>query len=163
MDHLFLCKDCKFPEQSQNPLHTSHQSNMGTHLHNLLKYRTIDFKLLDPVPLAEPLSLQVWVWECQWQQMMSIIFFGWVVCNSNNMVFLTYETEFVLFLAMLWDRICSIFSDAGKFCIAHGLRQLTHNVKSDFRTLNFLISEVTSLLHHHETHQMTFRKGCCAT
>ena len=26
----------------------------------------------------------------------------------------------------VWDRVCSIFSGAGKFCLAHGLRQLTH-------------------------------------
>ena len=31
----------------------------------------------------------------------------------------------------------SIFSGAGKFCLAHGLGQLTRNVKSDAGTLNF--------------------------
>ena len=30
-----------------------------------------------------------------------------------------------------------LFSDAGKFCLAHGLGQLTRDVKSDVRTLNF--------------------------
>ena len=40
--------------------------------------------------------------------------------------FLTSGTEFVLFLAML-----------EKFCLAHGLRQLTRDVKSGVRTLNF--------------------------
>ena len=35
--------------------------------------------------------------------------------------------------------ICS----AGKFCFAHGLRQLTRGVKSDVRTINF-ISDVTT-------------------
>ena len=30
-----------------------------------------------------------------------------------------------------------IFSGAGKFCLAHGLRQLICDVKSDVRTLNF--------------------------
>ena len=34
------------------------------------------------------------------------------------------------------------FSDAGKYYLAHGLRQLTRDVKSDVRTLNF-ISDVT--------------------
>ena len=29
------------------------------------------------------------------------------------------------------------FSGAGKFCLAHGLGQLTRDVKSDVRTLNF--------------------------
>ena len=38
------------------------------------------------------------------------------------LAFLTGETEFVLF-----------FNGAGKFCHAHELRQLTHNVKSDVR------------------------------
>ena len=33
--------------------------------------------------------------------------------------------------------MCFIFSGAGKFCFAHGLRQLTRDVKSDIRTLNF--------------------------
>ena len=31
-----------------------------------------------------------------------------------------------------------MFSGAGKFCLAHGLRQLTRDVKSDVRTLNFI-------------------------
>ena len=39
-------------------------------------------------------------------------------------------------------RVRSIFSGAEKFCLAHGLRQLTRDVKSDVRTLNF-ISDVT--------------------
>ena len=29
------------------------------------------------------------------------------------------------------------FSGAGSFCLAHGLRQLTRDVKSDVRTLNY--------------------------
>ena len=40
------------------------------------------------------------------------------------------------------DRVCSIFSGAGKFCLVHGLRQLTRDFKSDVRTLNFK-SDVT--------------------
>ena len=34
------------------------------------------------------------------------------------------------------DRVCSTFSDAVKFCLANGLRQLTHDIKNDLRTLN---------------------------
>ena len=37
----------------------------------------------------------------------------------------------------LWDRICSILSGAGKFCLAHGLKQLAHDVKNDIKTPNF--------------------------
>ena len=37
----------------------------------------------------------------------------------------------------LSDRDCSIFSSAGKYCLAHWLRQLTRDIKSDVRTLNF--------------------------
>ena len=33
----------------------------------------------------------------------------------------------------LCDRICSIFSGAGKFRLAHRLKQLTRNVNSDVR------------------------------
>ena len=39
---------------------------------------------------------------------------------------LTYKTEFVLFLAVV-----------EKFCLAHGLEQLSSDVKSYVRTLNF--------------------------
>ena len=56
-------------------------------------------------------------------------------------VFLTYKT--VLFY----------FSGAGKICLAHGLRQLTRDVKNDVRTLNFR-SNVTC--DHHEKLRMTF-------
>ena len=56
--------------------------------------------------------------------------------------FLTYETEFVVFLAMLENsflpmRVYSIFSGAGKFCLTHELGQLTLDVKSYVRTENF--------------------------
>ena len=33
--------------------------------------------------------------------------------------------------------MCSMFSGTGKFCLAHGLGQLTRDVKRDVRTLNF--------------------------
>ena len=39
----------------------------------------------------------------------------------------------------LCNRLCSILSGAGKFCLANGLRLLTRDVKSDVRTLNFRI------------------------
>ena len=41
------------------------------------------------------------------------------------------------FFSYLRNRVCSIFSVAGKFCLAHGLRQLTCDVKNDIRTINF--------------------------
>ena len=37
-------------------------------------------------------------------------------------------------LSYLGDRVCSIFSGAGKFCLAHGLRQLTCDIKHDVRS-----------------------------
>ena len=33
----------------------------------------------------------------------------------------TFDIRYMLF-AYLWDRVCSIFSGAGKFCFTHGLR-----------------------------------------
>ena len=39
------------------------------------------------------------------------------------------------------------FSGAGKFCLAHGLRQLTREVKNDVRTLNFRSDVTTKILH----------------
>ena len=40
------------------------------------------------------------------------------------------------------DRVCPIFNGAVKFGLAHGLRQINRNVKTDVRTLNFR-SDVT--------------------
>ena len=37
----------------------------------------------------------------------------------------------------LYDRVCPIFSGAGKFCLAPGLRQLTRDIKNDVRILYF--------------------------
>ena len=34
-----------------------------------------------------------------------------------------------------WDQVCSIFSSAGKFYLAHGLRQLTRDFTNDVITL----------------------------
>ena len=34
-------------------------------------------------------------------------------------------------ISYLRDRVCSIFNGAGKFCLAHGLRQLTREAKTD--------------------------------
>ena len=48
----------------------------------------------------------------------------------NISFFFTFETEFVLFLAVV------------EKCLAHGLRQLTCDVKSDVRIQNFR-SDVT--------------------
>ena len=52
------------------------------------------------------------------------------------------------------------YSDAGKFYLAHGLRQLTRDVKSDVRILNFR-SDVTFVLPR--KHRMTFVEGHYAT
>ena len=62
--------------------------------------------------------------------------------------FLTYETECVLF-----------FSSAGKFCLAHGLRQLIRDVTSDIRILNFR-SDVTYA--PPQKRRMMFEEGCYA-
>ena len=47
------------------------------------------------------------------------------------------------------------FSGAGKFCLAHRLRELTRDVKDDVRTLNF---RSDTPFHHREKHRMTFIK-----
>ena len=44
-------------------------------------------------------------------------------------------TGFALYLR---DRVCSIFSGARKLCLAHGLRQLTQDTKSDVSCLQTL-------------------------
>ena len=49
---------------------------------------------------------------------------------------------FGLALSYIWDRVCSIFSGAGKCFLTHGLRHFTRDVKSDSRILNFR-SDVT--------------------
>ena len=56
----------------------------------------------------------------------------------------TYETEFVLFLAVLENSVLPMGWDS-----SHALKV----------TSELLISEVMSLLHHHEKHRMTFGKG----
>ena len=58
--------------------------------------------------------------------------------------FLPMRQEFALFSEMLEN------------CLTHGLRQLTRDVKSNIRTLNFR-SEVTFC--HHAKHRMTFGEG----
>ena len=62
---------------------------------------------------------------------------------------LTYKTEFVLFLAVLENSVLPMGWNSS---------QATLKVTS-----KLLISEVTSLLHHHEKHRMTFGKGRYAT
>ena len=44
---------------------------------------------------------------------------------SDFSFFFIYETEFVQFFSYLGDRICSIFSGAGKFSLSGGQRWLT--------------------------------------
>ena len=64
-----------------------------------------------------------------------------LVAWNFNIIFLTYET--------------AIFSGAGKFWnSSHATLKMTSEL---------LISEVTSLLHRHEKHGTTFRKGRYAT
>ena len=58
------------------------------------------------------------------------------------------------------DRVCSKFSSAGKFFLAHGLRQLTRDIKSDVRTLN---SCDVIFRRHHEKPGMTVGEGRYAT
>ena len=38
---------------------------------------------------------------------------------------------------LTFERVCSIFSGARKFCLVHGLGHLSRDVNSDVRTLNF--------------------------
>ena len=53
----------------------------------------------------------------------------------------------------LWDRVCFIFSSAGKFYLAHELRQLTRELNM---TSELLISEETSFMLLDEKRLMTF-------
>ena len=50
-------------------------------------------------------------------------------------------------------RVCSIFSGAGKFCLARGLRQLTRDNKSDVSCLQMFFT------HRKEKRRMTFGVG----
>ena len=77
--------------------------------------------------------------------------------KQKNMEFsLTLSTKFQLICKIACGgdeyflpsyRIYSIFSGAGKSCLVHGLRQLTHDIKSDIRILNFR-NDVTYSLPH---------------
>ena len=49
------------------------------------------------------------------------------------------------------QRVCSILKVAGKFCLAHGLQQLTRDTKSEYSCLQ------TSLIRRHEILRMKFR------
>ena len=62
---------------------------------------------------------------------------------------LTYETVFVPVLAVLENSVLPMGWDS-----SHATLKVTSEL---------LISEVTSLLHHHEKHRMTFGKGRYAT
>ena len=57
------------------------------------------------------------------------------------------------FVSYLRDRAGSIFSGAGKFCLAHGLRQLKRDPKSDLSCLRTLLTRQNENLH------MTFGVG----
>ena len=43
-----------------------------------------------------------------------------------------------ILISYLLDRVYSIFSGAGKFCLAYGLRQLTRDTKSDVSCLQIV-------------------------
>ena len=45
-----------------------------------------------------------------------------------------------IIFSYLWDRVCSIFSGAGKFFLAHGLRQITRETKYDVNCLQTLLT-----------------------
>ena len=66
--------------------------------------------------------------------------------TTNQPTFISLQMTLVLsvisYALSVRDRVCSIVSDAGKFYLAHGLRQLTRDVKHEIRTLNFR-SDVT--------------------
>ena len=53
------------------------------------------------------------------------------IIKAQNMHCVALTTWFFLPIS----RVCSFFSEAGKFCLAHGLRQPKRDVKSDVRTL----------------------------
>ena len=61
------------------------------------------------------------------------------------MPFLTYETEFILFLAVLENSVIPMAWESS---------QATFKVTSEL-----FISKGTSFLHHNEKHRMTFGKG----
>ena len=56
-------------------------------------------------------------------------------------------------ISYLCDRVCSIFSSAGKFCLTHWLRQLTQDTKSDISYLQRVLTP------RNEDLQMTFGVG----
>ena len=64
-------------------------------------------------------------------------------------VLLTYETEFVLYLAVMENSVSPIGWDGS---------HATLKVTSEFE-----VSEVTSLIRFHEKHRMTFVEGRYAT
>ena len=83
--------------------------------------------------------------------------------SKDNHTLLECHTTYVVReetgLSYLFDRICSIFSGAGKFCLALGLGQLTRDVKSDVRTLNFR-SDVTYALPRRTPNDIRRRSLC---
>ena len=66
------------------------------------------------------------------------------------------------FLVLPMRQSLFYFSGAKKFCLADGLRQLTRCQKSKV-TSKLLMSEVTSLMHHHGKYIMAFKEGRYAT
>ena len=76
-----------------------------------------------------PENIKVWEWD---------LVHGYIFMFSA--MFFQKRTTFVTFFSYLWDRLCSIFSSAGKFCLAHGLRQLTRDTIYDISCLQMLLA-----------------------
>ena len=81
----------------------------------------------------------------------------WVIkpqLDNNNKMYLPF-TKF----SYIRNRVCSIYSGTGKFCLAHGLRQLTHTFNIDVRSLNFR-SDVTFALPRKTLNDVRKRSSC---
>ena len=56
--------------------------------------------------------------------------------RMNNIISISLSYCILIKTSLTYGRICSILSSAAKFCLAHGLGQLTRDIKCDVRTLN---------------------------
>ena len=83
------------------------------------------------------------------------------MANQSNTFYIPYYIYFLYGcgkpFSYLWDKVCSIFRGAGKFCLAHRLRQLTRDTLSDVNCLQTLLMRrnarprMTFKVHHHTT------------
>ena len=53
-----------------------------------------------------------------------------VLGRGHNVCFYANIQKIIPTFSYLSDRVCSIFNGAGKCCLAHGLRQLSRQVKA---------------------------------